>query len=154
MVVKDEIVNIDSDWIYLFCFCDVFLSAAFSLYVACAFVQDVSLSLWLNRSRCYIIFARCTMELFMWFLHAIRLRGLHTIYVAALPSYGSWFKNSCFAMELKSVTLTFDRYVNGAGFCELTVLDFWFIGSPSCDLQLKICVLWIEPKSVTLAFDH
>jgi hypothetical protein len=55
-------------------------------------------------------------------------------------------------MKLKSVTLAFKRKVGEAGFSELMVHDFWFMGSPSCDLLLKFHFFEMKPKSVTPAF--
>jgi hypothetical protein len=50
-------------------------------------------------------------------------------------------KSLHFAIKPKSVTLAFGLEVSGACFGELTVHDFWFVGSPSCDLPLKIHIL-------------
>jgi hypothetical protein len=55
-------------------------------------------------------------------------------------------------MKLKSVTLAFKRKVGEAGFSELMVHDFRFMGSPSCDLLLKFHFFEMKPKSVTPAF--
>jgi hypothetical protein len=47
-------------------------------------------------------------------------------------------------MKLKSVTLTFKHKFIYAGFGELTVPDFWFVKSSSCDLLLL--GIWSEIK--------
>jgi hypothetical protein len=48
------------------------------------------------------------------------------------------FKNPCLWLrqKLKSVTLAFKRKFSEASFGELTVLDFWFVKSPSCNSLL------------------
>jgi hypothetical protein len=43
-------------------------------------------------------------------------------------------------MKPKNITLAFKHEVGEADFDKLTVLNFWFMGSPSCDLLLKVCV--------------
>jgi hypothetical protein len=54
-------------------------------------------------------------------------------------------------MKPKSFTLTFKCLFSEAGFGELTVYDFWFVKSPSCDLALVFHIS-DETESVTLTF--
>jgi hypothetical protein len=48
----------------------------------------------------------------------------------------------CFMSDVKPrfITLTFMRYFNVVGFGELTVYDFRFMKSPSCDLALAFLI--------------
>jgi hypothetical protein len=40
-------------------------------------------------------------------------------------------------MKLKSVTLTFKHQIGGAGFGNLMIFNFWFMGSCSYDLKAR-----------------
>jgi hypothetical protein len=60
LVIKNEIINIDSDWIYLFCFCDAFLFESFGRYVP-----------WHLHGRCILVTVTSSLTLLYYFCMTI-----------------------------------------------------------------------------------